>query len=273
MVQISVIIPTYKPGDYIFDCFYSLVNQTYAKEDFEVIVVLNGCDESDYIKIDSYLSKTKLQYSLFRSEVLGVSNARNIGLNYAKGKYISFIDDDDMISPQYLECLLKEGAFDTIVVSNVYTFVDNLNCLFDDYIGSSYKKMSEKKCLNLFEGRHFLSSACCKLIPAEIIGNRRFNVDFKRGEDALFMAVISDQIKSIRLASSEAIYYRRFRNQSASRMCLPKMEYIKEAFLLSKEFANTYFINPNDYHILFFISRILAPLKSLFINVIKPVFN
>ena len=54
-MKISVIIPTYKPQDYLWECLKSLVAQTFPKEDFEVILVLNGCCEPWKSNIQQYI--------------------------------------------------------------------------------------------------------------------------------------------------------------------------------------------------------------------------
>ena len=97
-MKISVIIPTYQPKDYLWECLNSLTSQTISKDDYEVIIVLNGCDEPYKSQIQSYIdAKEGFHFSLIQTDVPGVSNARNIGLDKSKGEYISFIDDDPWV--------------------------------------------------------------------------------------------------------------------------------------------------------------------------------
>ena len=53
-MKISVIIPSYKPQEYLWQCLDSLCSQTFPKEDFELILVLNGCKEPYYEQIKAY---------------------------------------------------------------------------------------------------------------------------------------------------------------------------------------------------------------------------
>ena len=108
-MKVSVIIPTYKPQAYIWECLDSIKNQTFPKEDFEVILVLNGCNEPYYSQIKEYIDNNLVDYNVnfIQTDQGGVSNARNIALDAAKGEYVTFIDDDDYISPKYLEELYK----------------------------------------------------------------------------------------------------------------------------------------------------------------------
>ena len=103
-IKISVIIPTYKPQTYLWECLDSLRNQTLSHNDFEIIIVLNGCTEPWKSQISRYIA-TKMQsmnVKFIHTEQAGVSNARNIALDLVKGEYVTFIDDDDLVSPSYL---------------------------------------------------------------------------------------------------------------------------------------------------------------------------
>ena len=126
MQEISVIVPTYKPDYYIWECLNSIAIQSLDKEKYEVLIVLNGDKEPFFTEIESYLKKNNLNnFSLIYSQEKGVSNARNIGLDRAKGEYICFVDDDDFLDKNYLQemlrLILKYGN-DGIVISNSLNF-------------------------------------------------------------------------------------------------------------------------------------------------------
>ena len=125
-MKISVIIPTYKPQDYLWECLNSLVAQTFPKEDFEVILVLNGCCEPWKSNIQQYIDARMqgMNVNYIQTDEGGVSNARNIALDFAKGDYVTFIDDDDLISPTYLEELYEKAAPDTVSLCYPYAFND-----------------------------------------------------------------------------------------------------------------------------------------------------
>ena len=105
-MKISVIIPTYKPQSYLWECLDSLVQQTLSKECFEVILVLNGCTEPYKSAIEEYIAEKMqgMNVNFIHTEMGGVSNARNVALDAAVGEYITFLDDDDYIS----DCMLSE---------------------------------------------------------------------------------------------------------------------------------------------------------------------
>ena len=260
-MKISIIIPTYKPGPYLKDCLESINNQTMNKKCFEVIIVLNGVIKP-YIECIYNLTKMyDFNSVVITTETPGVSNARNIGLIRAQGEYVCFIDDDDKISPSYLENLYYKATPNNIVASNVKAFYNNSNKTENDYIASAYKKLINKNSpLSVFKGRKFMSSSCCKIISRRIIQDVRFDTNLKIGEDSVFMAKISKKVKSIVLSDSSAIYYRRLRARSASRVKQPILKKCNIVCKLLKKY--TKMLTPS-YNIPFIATRIVAALLKL----------
>src|SRR5665647_928033 len=113
-MKISVIIPTYAPGNYLFECLNSLEDQTLPKDLYEVLIVINGLKEPWYDSISEYISKSEMTISLYYTADKGVSNARNIALDKITSDYVAFIDDDDLLSPAYLQGLVAVADKDTI---------------------------------------------------------------------------------------------------------------------------------------------------------------
>ena len=125
-MKVSVIIPSYKPQSYILDCLSSLSKQTFDKESFEIVIVLNGCNEPYKTNIINMISslESKLIIHILQTDVPGVSNARNIGLDFANGDYICFIDDDDFVSSTYLEQLYAHASGEVISLCRPLSFID-----------------------------------------------------------------------------------------------------------------------------------------------------
>ncbi|MGL5683108.1 MAG: glycosyltransferase [Marinifilaceae bacterium] len=260
--MISVIIPTYKPQDYINECLESLKLQTLAKERYEVIIILNGEKEPYYNTISKQID-TQLNFRLIYTDIAGVSNARNVGIVEAKGDYISFIDDDDYISPAYLELLRKYAKSDTVVLSNAVAFDDKTKVIDVNYKQSRlFKKLKDKKCINLFQSRTFFNGPCMKLIPKVLISARRFDTSYKNGEDSLFMFQISDKINQLCFAEDDAIYYRRYRENSAH-FSQNTYEKLKSKKNILCDYTCLYFSNFPNYNLVFSITRILATIKSI----------
>ena len=256
MIVLSIIIPTYKPDGYLFECLDSVLNQTLAQNLYEVIIVLNG-PRNPYVDDILNYAKGYNNLSLLYEEIAGVSVARNTGLDAARGEYVCFIDDDDIVSSNYLASLLSKANKEILVISDVKNFTSNISLSFNDYISDAFFKFKSKDANSIFLKRSFLSSACCKLIPKNLIGNFRFNAHFKIGEDALFMFSISKGVKKIVL-SDDAIYYRRCRNGSASRVKRPIIFRLKNSLMQMLEYTRVYIRNPFDYNFFLYLSRIVA---------------
>lgn len=272
-MDISVIIPTYKPGNYIWQCLESLKNQSITHDAYELIIILNGCNEPYYSQINNHIStwKDSVKVTLIQTDKGGVSNARNIGLNMAKGRYVCFIDDDDWVSHDYLKGLLSvvEGD-EAMAIANVNNLDERTGKMRDDWLSVCYAKNSHApNDASLMSCRSFLSVACCKLTSRKAIGDYRFDTHYKQGEDSLFNAVMSHRLKHFGVAPPEAVYYRRLRQSSASRS---RSLWIitRDNAALAMKFASIYFNGIRHYNALFFATRILGCVKATLREYLRP---
>lgn len=98
--KISIIIPIYKVEKYLSKCVDSVLNQTY--NNLEIILVDDGSPDMCGAIADSYREKDE-RVCVIHKENGGLSDARNAGIDVATGKYIVFVDSDDMISETFVE--------------------------------------------------------------------------------------------------------------------------------------------------------------------------
>ena len=99
--MISVIIPMYNAENVILNALNSVKNQTFPREEFEIIVVNDGSTDKSREVVENYIQKNSdLQIQLLNQENGGVSKARNTGLKIAKGDFIALLDSDDEWYPQ-----------------------------------------------------------------------------------------------------------------------------------------------------------------------------
>ena len=101
--RISIIIPVYNVEQYIRRCLNSILDQTYSN--YEVLIVDDGSSDSS-VDIAREYEAADLRFNVFEKENGGQGSARNYGLARASGKYISFIDSDDWVHPEFLERLI-----------------------------------------------------------------------------------------------------------------------------------------------------------------------
>lgn len=99
---ISVIIPVYGVENYISQCLDSIINQSY--KNLEIIVINDGTKDRSAEIAKEYAQKDK-RVRVYDYENAGVSVARNLGLELAKGEYISFVDSDDWLHPDFYKIL------------------------------------------------------------------------------------------------------------------------------------------------------------------------
>ena len=96
---ISVIVPIYNVEKYLRTCLNSLLEQTY--ENFEVLMINDGSTDGSAAICQEYAERDS-RFVYFEKENGGLASARNFGLDYSKGMYISFIDSDDWVVETYL---------------------------------------------------------------------------------------------------------------------------------------------------------------------------
>lgn len=263
---ISVIIPSYKPDNYIYRCLESVARQDIDKQRYEVIIVLNGCNEPYHTDIKLFLQQKFLGIKtlLLQTDVAGVSNARNIGLDNAQGEYIAFIDDDDWVSNNFLRNLSEKSDKNKIIVSNILLINEKSKQQETCFLNKTFSKNKNNTNPSIFSARGFMSNACEKLIPQNVIQKDRFPVEFELGEDSIFMFAISKRINKIELTSSDTIYYINKRAMSSSRsLDRPFTFRLKLALKQISTYTLIYINDITNYNSLFFLTRIVASLRKI----------
>lgn len=159
-VKVSVIVPVYNVEKFIDKCLDSLVNQTL--KEIEIIVVNDGSPDNSQKIIDDYVKKYPKKIKSLIKENGGQGSARNMGLDIAKGEYISFIDSDDWIDLDTLEKmynLAKKEKSDIVICDMVDHFNDY--CIYHNC--TKYSSVYE-----------VTPSASNKIFKKDVIGDIRF---------------------------------------------------------------------------------------------------
>jgi len=104
MPAISVVIPVYNTESYIADCLASIHGQTF--QDFEAIIVDDGSTDGS-ASIAKEFAKEDPRFRIVSQENKGLSEARNAGIEVAEGDWITFVDSDDMLAPNFLQALFN----------------------------------------------------------------------------------------------------------------------------------------------------------------------
>lgn len=106
-MKISFVIPAYNRAHTIKRTVDSLLNQTYTKMEYEIIIVDDGSTDNLRKVIDSYDSESLKKIKYLYKENGGISDARNYGVSKADGEYIIFVDSDDYVSKNLLKDINK----------------------------------------------------------------------------------------------------------------------------------------------------------------------
>lgn len=171
--EISIIVPVYNVEKYLGDCIDSILAQTFTS--FEVILVNDGSMDRSGAICDDY-AKLDRRIRVLHKEKCGVSTARNVGVNAAKGEYIGFVDSDDRIHKnmyQKLYELCTETNSD-IAICKLGREI-NGKLINKDEEGKSVKKMDHIEAMRqLFKGVLYRFSLCNKLFKRRCFEKVKF---------------------------------------------------------------------------------------------------
>ena len=257
--MISIIVPSHNPQSYLWDCLDSICHQTLNHDDYETIIVLNGCNEPYKTQIENYIKKRNSQWHirLIQTDIPGVSNARNIGMDYSIGDYYTFIDDDDLISPCFLEEMLKISSVHCIGCSNSLCIEESLKTTNDNFITKAFHDCKRKKYTSFYY-RKFLSSVWGKLFHKTIVNDVRFPVSLIKSEDSVFCFELVPRIKEMHLTDDRAIYFQRKRKGSVMRRKYGVMFELHELLKIENAYLNLWVHNPLKYDPKFVLTRMIA---------------
>jgi len=171
---ISIVVPIYNVEKYLKQCIESLLSQTY--KNLEILLIDDGSTDKCPQICDEYEKKDK-RIKVIHKKNGGLSDARNRGIEEAKGKYITFIDSDDYISENFVKKM-----YDSIIENNAEISQCNLVKVNDNAevlqkIGYSDKSKFKTKyeiIKDLYTGHWENTIACNKLYKIELFENIRF---------------------------------------------------------------------------------------------------
>ena len=183
---ISVIVPVYKAEKYLNRCVDSILAQTF--EDFEVLLIDDGSPDNSGNICDEYARKDS-RVRVFHKENGGVSSARQMGIDNARGEYTIHADPDDWVESDMLESLynkaLESGA--DMVICDYFVNIGNKQ----KYIKQQPSSMEHEIVLcQLFENLH--GSCCNKLVRRECY--KKYDVKFP-----LFLSKLEDLYVNVSL--------------------------------------------------------------------------
>ena len=237
MTKISVIVPIYNAETSLCCCINSILTQTF--NDFELLLINDGSKDNSGTICDDYAVKDS-RVRVFHKENGGVSSARNLGLDYARGEWITFVDSDDWIEKTALYNMLEDSDAD-IIVGSMHFANDNTIGTFP----ARGKVNGEKFELLLAENidHHSICGPCAKLFKNKIIQDNhiRFNETLTFGEDSVFVKTYLIRAFSLRVVNSLCYHYNDIGDdiyQKYSRSFIPILEYYQVMTDTYRSFEN-----------------------------------
>lgn len=209
MKEISILITVYNCEKYLKGCLDSIDDQNFKKEALEVIVV-EDCSKDKSIEICKKYEKKHPDWNfIYNKKNKGCAGSRAVALKNATGKYIMFLDSDDIL---YKKCIVT--LYNCAIKSHADIVVARLNA-FDDYKTYGYysdKYINKNQLTNVYKNHKLLNciSVCSKLFKKEKIMNLYFLKNVTHEDNYFTMSSFLNCKKIYTL--NKPLYYRRIRN-------------------------------------------------------------
>ena len=206
---ISIVIPVYNVAPYLRECLDSVLAQTFT--DWEAICVDDGSTDASGAILDEYAAKDR-RFKAIHQKNAGVSVARNVALDFARGEWLSFLDADDFLMSEALENLLaaarEKGA--SISIGNVVRFSSNGEI---ESIGPKTSGNYSPEDLYI-QFNSLCAWSCGKIYRRTLWDEIRFPIGIAYSEDRFIMHRLLYRFSEIPVVS-ESIYHYRMRVNSA----------------------------------------------------------
>lgn len=222
---ISFIVPIYNTELYLEECLDSLLNQDISHDEYEIICVNDGSTDRSSEILHSYTLKYN-NLVVINKENGGVSSARNVGIDAAKGDYIWFFDSDDVLKSHSLlnlKSIITENDFDRIRVG-MFIFNGNVSPYIDhDELKTNSNATDSNVCSSLLS-RSFICEHNC-----------RFNCDLAYCEDSVFMFEINSHMPTLFVVDKSLYLYRNRENSAMTSFdVIANHKKIKSHFIAAK---------------------------------------
>lgn len=205
---VSIIVPCYNASNTLDRLVKSVLNQAYVN--FELLLIDDGSSDSTNEICERYAAFDK-RISVKHKSNEGVSKTRNLGIEIAKGDWITFVDADDELGENYLmdmvNCAINKKT--DFIISNIYAMFNGQKKSFDLEPSSVYGAKNIKQFLTDYINHPVLKVNCSKLYKLSILNNYkvRYNPKIRLSEDALFVLEYILHIQSLSVISEASYKY------------------------------------------------------------------
>lgn len=261
-IDISFIIPVYNSEDFIVKTLDSIVNLKLVR--LEIIVINDGSTDKSGQVCNEY-AKNYNYIRIIHIENSGVSNARNIGINESRGRYIQFVDSDDWLDSEYLQELRRSIDEECDLVSFNFIYEKDNKSIRGGEISNDvkFKNTQKSRVIDQLNPNYVWD----KIFLASIIrsNNIKFNEQVSYGEDSIFLCEFLKFAHSFKFIKKPLYHYRLHRECSLSNSKYhPDMnEYVKNLYYVQADLGEDYIYE--YYNRKFFKERrLLSGLYNIF---------
>ena len=267
---VSIIIPIYKVEQYLIDCIQSVCSQTY--KNIEIILVDDGSPDNCGKICDDYAKRDK-RISVIHKENGGLSDARNKGIDIARGDYITFVDSDD-----YVETTFIEELYNAIEKNNSDISICNINVV--DENGKKISNLGFKDNI-IVDGKQILKEICEQknIVESIVAWNKMYSSKFfkqykypvgKIHEDEFLTYKILYQTKRVSVINKYLYNYRKNNQSIVGKEFNQQRLDLLEALSERLEFYKN---NKEDYFYLMTLKIYLNQLIEYYIKTKKYIQN
>lgn len=225
-IDVSVIIPAYNAADHIDETLDSLKNQDF--ENFELVIVNDGSTDNTLDIIESSLGDSGIRHKVISQENRGVGSARNAGIENADGKYIVFVDDDDIVAENHISCLFgkiqgNDASFtEMLKITERGEIIDGQQL----YLAIEGKSRISARDLIGLELRMEIPFSFCQLMYRKDLIESRFSERAIYGEDTDFALRNLIGMKSIGICDTPTYFYRQRRDSATGKADFRRFEIV-----------------------------------------------
>lgn len=233
---VSIIVPVYNVKQHLEYCVKSIIEQSYKNT--ELILIDDGSNDGsselcDLIK--NRYPKIKVLHKING----GVSSARNMGLDISTGEYLVFIDSDDTISKNYIECFVNSSKNIDIVIGGIEdVYIDNNNHIYKNVLRQHKAPNEGSLSTEYYQLINWLRGPCAKLYKKSIIDlyNIRFDETLSVAEDQVFNFQYYKYVESYKIAFDSIYTYYHYDQKSSLSILLNEQSFSDDIFKLNIEY-------------------------------------
>lgn len=183
-MKVTIAVPVYNTQEYLAECIESCIGQTYA--DIEILLIDDGSTDQSGAVCDAY-AKRDTRVRVLHKENGGVSSARNLAIDQARGEYLLFVDSDDCIHREMVDIYMHALQSSRINLCSITEKKEDLSGSYGENWSEHLKKYDREHFMSFYY-EDYVNSPCNKLYDMQVLKENhiKFDETLSLGEDMMF---------------------------------------------------------------------------------------